>query len=116
MALITCPECQREISDQAAACPLCGFPISGAPKDARFDAAPHVVTVRKSRGVYIVLGLLFGLLGIHNFYAGYYALAIVQLLVTVFLWWTIFAPLVVLAVVLWELFTTADDAYGVAFS
>lgn len=27
MALITCPECGREISDKAAACPHCGFPI-----------------------------------------------------------------------------------------
>lgn len=28
MALIMCPECQKEISDQAAACPYCGFPIA----------------------------------------------------------------------------------------
>lgn len=27
MALITCPECGREISDKAVACPHCGFPI-----------------------------------------------------------------------------------------
>ena len=26
MALITCPECKREISDKATACPHCGFP------------------------------------------------------------------------------------------
>jgi len=31
MALITCPECGREISDQAAACPHCGYPI-GSPQ------------------------------------------------------------------------------------
>lgn len=33
--LITCPECGREISDKAQACPGCGYPISGitiAPK------------------------------------------------------------------------------------
>ena len=28
MALIKCPECQEEISDQAAACPHCGYPIA----------------------------------------------------------------------------------------
>ena len=28
MALIKCPECCREISDKAAACPNCGYPIS----------------------------------------------------------------------------------------
>lgn len=28
MALIQCPECKREISDKAAACPQCGCPQS----------------------------------------------------------------------------------------
>ena len=28
MALITCPECGREISDRAEASPNCGFPIT----------------------------------------------------------------------------------------
>lgn len=28
MALIECPECQRQVSDKAAACPQCGLPIS----------------------------------------------------------------------------------------
>jgi len=28
MALINCPECQKEVSDQAASCPNCGFSIS----------------------------------------------------------------------------------------
>lgn len=27
MALIDCPECKRSISDQAPACPQCGFPM-----------------------------------------------------------------------------------------
>ena len=27
MALINCPECGRQVSDQAAACPECGYPI-----------------------------------------------------------------------------------------
>ncbi|MFA5516114.1 MAG: hypothetical protein WDA20_07485 [Desulfuromonadales bacterium] len=26
MALIDCPECQKQISEQAVACPHCGFP------------------------------------------------------------------------------------------
>ncbi len=29
MALINCPECEREVSDQAIACPHCGYPIRG---------------------------------------------------------------------------------------
>lgn len=28
MALITCPECSKEISDQVKSCPHCGFPLS----------------------------------------------------------------------------------------
>lgn len=28
MALITCPECQKDISDQAKKCPNCGYPIT----------------------------------------------------------------------------------------
>ena len=31
MALITCPDCKREISDQATACPNCGRPIAHKP-------------------------------------------------------------------------------------
>lgn len=30
MALITCPDCHREVSDQAVACPQCGRPIARA--------------------------------------------------------------------------------------
>jgi len=29
MALVACPECGREVSDQAMACPHCGYPIRG---------------------------------------------------------------------------------------
>lgn len=31
MALIACPECKREISDKATACPHCGCPIVASP-------------------------------------------------------------------------------------
>ncbi len=30
MALITCPECSRQISDKARACPGCGYPVESA--------------------------------------------------------------------------------------
>lgn len=29
MALVPCPECGREVSDQAPACPQCGYPMRG---------------------------------------------------------------------------------------
>lgn len=31
MALITCPDCGREVSDRAPACPSCGAPIAPPP-------------------------------------------------------------------------------------
>ena len=30
MALIKCPECGRQVSDKAAACPDCGYPINSS--------------------------------------------------------------------------------------
>lgn len=30
MALINCPECGKKVSDQAVACPDCGYPIAKA--------------------------------------------------------------------------------------
>lgn len=32
MALTPCPECNKQISDKAYACPGCGYPISPAAK------------------------------------------------------------------------------------
>lgn len=37
MALIKCPECGREISDRAVACPGCGFPVAEIPPDERSE-------------------------------------------------------------------------------
>jgi hypothetical protein len=47
MALITCPECQAQISDRATACPRCGAPIAGP----MVNAMP-VVTVKPPRTVW----------------------------------------------------------------
>lgn len=33
MALITCPECEQLVSDQATSCPKCGFPLSAVSVD-----------------------------------------------------------------------------------
>lgn len=35
MALIRCPECGKEISNKAEACPNCGYPIAGLGKAKR---------------------------------------------------------------------------------
>lgn len=61
MALISCPECETKVSERAISCPQCGCPI----------AEPEYVPPRKSRAGHVILGLLFGSLGFHNFYAGH---------------------------------------------
>ncbi len=55
MSLISCPECQKEISDKVKACPHCGFPfIDNIPEDlftedtATVDTATTEVTSSKS--------------------------------------------------------------------
>lgn len=38
MALIKCPECGKEISDKASACPNCGCPIFQEPENIAYEA------------------------------------------------------------------------------
>lgn len=45
--LIRCPECTKEVSDRAPACPACGFPIAEHLAEAR--AAEAVAAERSSR-------------------------------------------------------------------
>lgn len=37
MALIKCPECSLSISDKAAACPNCGYPLQPAPEPVEYE-------------------------------------------------------------------------------
>lgn len=45
MALIKCPECGKEISDQATSCPNCGYPISNEKKEEQVVEEPLVEVV-----------------------------------------------------------------------
>ena len=80
MALIYCPECSTQVSDRAISCPVCGYPIAaqstaspGSPIDSLSNAPTQTATlsISKSRGVHIILGLIFGGMGFHNFYSGH---------------------------------------------
>jgi len=71
----------------------------------------------KQRGVFIILGILLGGIGAHNFYANYYVRGFIQLLLTLTLM-AVFFPAVGL-VGIWiiiELFTTDHDAEGLKLS
>lgn len=40
MALVTCPECRKEISSAAASCPGCGHPMMASPLSLPLAVAP----------------------------------------------------------------------------
>lgn len=47
MALITCPECKKEVSDQALSCPHCGYPLQqGGENDTQPVSEPSPVIVQ----------------------------------------------------------------------
>lgn len=120
-SLISCPDCGRDVSKRAFSCPHCGGPLQQAAhaQPPFVQYAPGLVAQPvynlpvKSRSAYIVLGLFLGFLGLHNFYAGYIAKGVAQLLITLILGWLIL-PLVFMFVwVLIDLFTVTHDAYNV---
>lgn len=66
MAMINCPECNKEISDQAISCPYCGYVLKKEPEIRRTQLS----SIKKNTGAgiaYLVVGLLililFALLG-----------------------------------------------------
>jgi DNA-directed RNA polymerase subunit RPC12/RpoP len=63
MALIRCPECDKEISDMATACPNCGAPISAGKKKGnkvRVDSVQYTSKVIKIQEVLLWIPGLFG--------------------------------------------------------
>ena len=62
MALMVCPDCSSQVSDQATSCPKCGRPLQ---RNASVDALNRPP---KSRTVAIVLAFFLGGIGAHKFY------------------------------------------------
>lgn len=77
---------------------------------------PIIMGSSKSRVGFVLLGIFLGGLGIHNFYAGYSGRGIAQLLLTLFLFWTVIVPIVVWIWVIIEIISVDRDAYGNRFS
>ncbi len=73
---------------------------------------PVIIGPSKSRVAYILLGLFLGGLGIHNFYAGYGGRGVAQLLLNLFLFWTIIVPIAIAIWVIIEVITVDRDGYG----
>jgi uncharacterized membrane protein YvbJ len=58
MALISCQECGRQVSDKASACPQCACPIGALPA-----GGPRVVTIQETSKRWKKLQLL-GMIGV----------------------------------------------------
>ena len=90
-----------------------GSPHGDTAQSATRDrATPVVIRAVKSRGVFIILGLLLGYLGIHNFYAGYYRRGAIQVLITAVLGWLYVGFVITMVWALIELIRVKTDAQG----
>lgn len=107
-----CPFCAQKINIRAKKCPFCHEILD--PILIRLEAQ-HIKPVQKKRINYILFGIFLGGLGIHNFYAGYHGRGLVQLLLSILLWWTFVCPIAVGIWVIIELFTVTKDAGGIDF-
>ena len=70
-----CAHCGASIGYGMTACPACGTPAGAQPG--------HVGYIPKSRLAAGLLGIFFGMFGVHNFYLGNTGKAIAQLLISV---------------------------------
>ncbi len=66
MALIKCPECGTDISDKAAACPKCAYPIAGISTEESHTG--KVQTIEKTRKKYKMQIFIAALLVIIGFF------------------------------------------------
>ncbi len=68
MALINCPECNKEISDRVQACPNCGFPLSEneeiVPQESQKVELTGVKIKNKKTKTILLIVLIFVVLGI----------------------------------------------------
>lgn len=72
MALITCPDCERQVSSSAAACPQCGAPIA-ARSDVVATGAPLQTvqeTSKRLKSQILIASLMFWAGAIWLFTAG----------------------------------------------
>ncbi len=73
MALIYCRECGKQISDNATACPHCGYTLKP-------QAVVDPNRSDKDWLTCVLLSFFLGSLGIHSFYVGKTVVGIVQIL------------------------------------
>lgn len=118
-----CGSCGAEVPLAESVCPYCGNGIS---EQTGAEAAPAISTQpingqqpagqdsAKSKNTFVLLGVLLGGFGVHNFYAGYTAKAVIQLLITVLSAFSLSAISWIWAII--EVCTVKQDAKGVPFA
>lgn len=136
--VVKCPYCRENIIAGAKKCKHCGEILDPAMRDLEMlkkqssssqttvvnnnnnnnnnPMAAGVMMVPKSRAAYIVLALLFGWFGVHNFYAGFGGRGATQLLITLFLGWLGIGVVITGLWFLIEIFVVNTDARGVRFN
>jgi len=72
-----CSNCGKEVDEKAYVCLGCGAKIESAPQN-QVNNDPEA----KSRVAAGLLGIFFGVFGVHNFYLGYTGKAVAQLLIS----------------------------------
>ena len=106
----TCMKCQGPLVDAPTNAPLAA-PAPPPSSNGGFNAQP----APKSRLVYCILGILFGTLGVHNFYSGHTKPGLIKLILTVLLCWTLVVPLGIFIWTLIEIVTVNADSEGRPF-
>jgi TM2 domain-containing membrane protein YozV len=92
MALISCPECSKEISSAAVSCPNCGHPMMRAPEPQQ--VVQQVVVSKPSNGVAALLSLLIP--GAGQMYKGSVGTGLVWMFVVVIGYCAFIVPGVIL--------------------
>ncbi|WP_207776158.1 NINE protein [Victivallis vadensis] len=123
-----CPFCAQKINIRAKKCPFCREAIDpvlimlekqqntqGREINITLDSGRPTVHIPKNRTSYILLGIFLGALGVHNFYAGYQGRGLAQLLITIFLGWTILFLLITSLWAIIEVCVVTKDADGINF-
>ena len=86
------------------------------PTSNNYESRRQLVKSAKSRGVYVILGLFFGLLGVHNFYLGRFGVGAAQLLITCILGWFVVGLVITAIWVIGDFFLIDTDSEGDALA